>query len=704
MSELAPLDFWLAAPTPQLRAGAFAASQYAASEIMSHGIEADGAREVVIRLLALLDSRGDDLADFRPMIDALTREVGLFPYIDDAVASYADMIAREAFRSPSDRGLVFHIEQQRIFKALLDRKNVVASAPTSFGKSLLIDSLLGQPYVKRAAVIVPTLALLDETRRRLLAKLPSDTSVIFHRSQEAPLEGKVLFLGTQERLLDRGDLTNLDLLVVDEFYKADPSRADGRFVALNAAISKLAKVSKQFFLIGPFIDGIDAREWRYAQVEFIKTNYRTVAFDPIDVASSRDDVKNLSKLLKDNRNHPALVFVRSPKSARELAEKLIEEGLDLRTDWASELSRWAAANYTDNWGIVDALAHGIGYHHGRLPRAFASTIVRGFNRGHFDVLLCTSTLIEGVNTAAKSVFVWDKEIDGRSVDFFTFANIRGRAGRMGHHYVGKVFYFHPQPTDDRTDIQVPGLGSGNDIDEILVHYDAVDVDLPAQQRLSDWVARTGLSYDDLKRYGGFGFGRLADLRKSIDQLSISSIQEMSWRGLPKYKELEATCMFLWSSFGLNRSGPHGAKQMTWMLWNLFKSKSITKFFDLVFRGERPMQADDVFSFLRSCEFSYPEAFMCLQASIIGNRSRSPDYSFFVAGLENWFLPESVKSLEDIGFPIVLFERSGIVPSAQDSADDLVIRVRGARQSIGELSSIDNEMVSDTLVERRRRRI
>lgn len=696
-NHLAPLDFWLNARTPELRQHAFEASQFAAAEIAIFGVKADDARDIVIRLRALSEQRASDLADFRPMIEALTREVGLFPYVDDAIASYADRVARESFRSDSDPELIFHIEQLRIFRSLMEGKNVVASAPTSFGKSLIIDSMLGQKHIVRSALIVPTLALLDETRRRILGKVDGSTTIIFHRSQIAPGAGRVIFIGTQERLLDRPDIGDLDLLIVDEFYKADPSRSDGRFVALNAAISKLARSTKQFFLIGPFIDGIDARGWRYADVDFIKTSYRTVSYDPVDVQASHDDVGKLASLLRDEQNLPALVFVKSPKSAGDLAASLIKSGIDFGTDWSRRFAEWAAENYTSNWGLVDALAKGVGYHHGRLPRAVASALVRAFNRGQFKVLLCTSTLIEGVNTAAKSVFIWDKEIDGKNVDFFTFANIRGRAGRMGHHYVGKVFYFHPQPDEEENEIEVPGLGSGGDIDEILVHYERSEIDETAQTRLTDWVARTGLSFDELKRFGSIGFGRLADLKRLINDLPESQKLSMSWRGFPKYRELKATAEFLWKAFNLTRSGPYTASQLTWLLWQLYDSKSLSRFLQKTLGGEKPMTPDVIFAFLRSCEFSYPEYFMCLQASLQRNGRSSADYAIFITRLENWFLSENVKSLEEVGFPIVLFEKLRMAAGADESVDELISRAAGSLERRQDIGTIERRMIQDAAI-------
>ncbi len=628
------------------------------------------------------------------MIEALTREVGLFPYIDEAVASLGDRIAREAFRSESDPELVFHVEQQRIFHSLSLGNNVVASAPTSFGKSLIINSMIGQPHINRAAIIVPTLALLDETRRRISQKVDPSTTIIFHRSQTPPSTGKVIFLGTQERLLDRSDIRQLDLLIVDEFYKADPSRSDGRFVALNAVISKLSRLTRQFFLIGPFIDGIDARGWRYADVDFIKTNYRTVSFDPIDVQTDQDNAAKLAGYLSDGQNRPALVFVKSPQSATNLASDLVKAGIDLGTDWSCDLADWIAQNYTDNWGLVKSLRRGIGFHHGRMPRALASALVRGFNRGRFNILLCTSTLIEGVNTAAKSVFIWDKKIDGNDVDFFTFSNIRGRAGRMGRHYVGKVFYFHPAPEEEQHDVQVPGLGSGGDIDEILVHYDAAEIPRVAQQRISAWQSSTGLSIDELKRFGGLGFDRLAGLKALVDELSPIQIQRLSWQQFPKYNELKETAELIWKAFNLTRSGAWTASQLTLLLWRLYREPSMSAFLKTMFGGKRPMQPDDLFAFLRSCEFSFPEMMMCLQTSLVNNRQSDADYALFVARLENWFRPEAIKSLEEIGFPIVLFERLGATVSDSTTVDQAIDIAMRAAQGRSDLAPIELEMIAD----------
>jgi PAS domain-containing protein len=693
---LTPLDKWLDTPIELLRDEVFRASQAAASEIESLGAQADDARDITIRMRALFELRQSELSDFLPMIEALTREVGLFPYLDDS-ASFRDTLAREAFRSEFDPDFVFHVEQQRIYSALLAGKNVIASAPTSFGKSLIIDSIVQQPNINRIAIIVPTLALLDETRRRLIRKLSGHISVIFNRTQRAPPDGKVIFLGTQERLLDRLDIIRLDILIVDEFYKADPTRSDGRFIALNAAISRLSKITRQFFFIGPFIDGVDVSGWRYADVEFMKTSYRTVAVDSIDVQAAQDNVAELARHLGSGGNRPALVFVKSPKSAGELAVSLTNERLELATHWSAQLSAWVAENYAPDWSLVSALNRGIGYHHGRLPRALASALVRGFNLEKFPVLLCTSTLIEGVNTAAKSVFIWDKKIDGKDVDFFTFCNIRGRAGRMGRHYVGKAFHFHPAPHEVVHEIEIPGLSSATDVDEILVHYDAEELSEVSRRRLADWAAATGLSLEELKRFSGLGFSRLEALKNAVDQLSLDDLRLLCWRRMPDYNELKATAHLLWSVFDLRRSGPRSADQLTFFLWRVYKSGSMTAFLERMLRGQCPAPPDDLFGFLRSCEFNFPEMLACLQLSLARNKGGDADYSVFLAQLENWFLQPAVKSLEEVGLPVVLFEKLNVPVFTDATVDDLVLRAQAMARNRTDLSVIEREMISAALV-------
>ncbi len=68
------------------------------------------------------------------------------------------------------------------------------------------------------------------------------------------------------------------------------------------------------------------------------------------------------------------------------------------------------------------------------------------NNSRFNRLLCTSTLLEGVNTSAKNIVITKParrpEKENANVEFsaFDFYNLVGRTGRLNQHYVGDAYY------------------------------------------------------------------------------------------------------------------------------------------------------------------------------------------------------------------------------------------------------------------------
>ena len=132
------------------------------------------------------------------------------------------------------------------------------SAPTSFGKSKIIDALIATRRFTNIVVIVPTLALLDETRRRLQGQFSVQYNIVAHPSQ-LPAEGRNIFIFTPERVVSyKESFPKIDFFVLDEFYKiGGQSEEDRRVVALNEAFYLLYKKHKaQFYMLGPNIRAI----------------------------------------------------------------------------------------------------------------------------------------------------------------------------------------------------------------------------------------------------------------------------------------------------------------------------------------------------------------------------------------------------------------------------------------------------------------
>ena len=73
---------------------------------------------------------------------------------------------------------VLHTAQSQVLKKLLEGKSVAVSAPTSFGKSFVIDAFIAIKQPINVVILVPTVALADETRRRICRKFSHQYKII----------------------------------------------------------------------------------------------------------------------------------------------------------------------------------------------------------------------------------------------------------------------------------------------------------------------------------------------------------------------------------------------------------------------------------------------------------------------------------------------------------------------------------------------
>src|SRR5207249_2933406 len=435
---------------------------------------------------------------FEQILEGLVRELGLFPYIDYETLSLTDSIAYEYHRPLNfDEPIVFHREQAEVYRRLLGGDNIILSAPTSFGKSKVIDAIIASGRYKNVVVIVPTIALIDETRRRL-ARFSPRFKVITQVSQH-PGDQNV-FVFTAERANAYEHFPYIDFFVIDEFYKIGALSEDQkRTVALNQAFYKLSKGGAQFYLLGPCVKQIPEGFEQRFRCRFFPTTFATVACEQIRVQVSGDGVATLCELVASLQSEPTLIFCKSPKRVNEVANALLSARVTAVTNELESATKWMQSNFHPEWILPKALTHGIGLHHGRLPRSLAQFVVRAFNDDRLSVLACTSTLIEGVNTKAKNAIIFDNAIATQKFDFFTFNNIKGRSGRMFHHFVGRVFLFHDPPTQDLPFVDFPVFSQNSDApDSILVQIDDDDLSDEARARLQPFKQQSDIPLELIK--------------------------------------------------------------------------------------------------------------------------------------------------------------------------------------------------------------
>jgi len=95
-------------------------------------------------LIKLLDKLTEEDNKYPTLINHLIREVGLYPYIDLNSSLWEDRFVYDAFKVDvgDEKPVTLHREQSSLLKKLISGENIAVSAPTSFGKSFVIDAFI----------------------------------------------------------------------------------------------------------------------------------------------------------------------------------------------------------------------------------------------------------------------------------------------------------------------------------------------------------------------------------------------------------------------------------------------------------------------------------------------------------------------------------------------------------------------------------
>lgn len=612
------------------------------------------------------------------IVDALARQFGLFPYLDPDLLSSADRIAYEVHRPEHmDDEVVFHRPQAEVYWHLMAGENVVLSAPTSFGKSLIIDAAIASGRYRNILIVVPTIALIDETRRRLAERFRGHFKVITHSTQSRA--GRNIIIVTQERALERDFDDPIDLLVVDEFYKLRPTGShDERSVLLNQVVYRLLKRVPQFYMLGPTVLGISPDFGERIRYSTFLEPYHTVASELHTVGGTGDDLSRLVELCKTLPD-PTLIFCKSPSRAGAVARHLIAARLGRGSRETDEAAAWVGDNYHPDWHFAEGLRQGIGVHHGRIPRALAQYVVRAFDDGQIRFLVCTSTLIEGVNTKAKNIVILDHAINRVPIDLFTFNNIRGRAGRMSQHFVGHVYLFHPEPDQKLPLVEMPVYSQFDDTPEsLLIQLDDEDMKPSSRERIERFFTQDVLNHETLKASVGVDPQRQLNMAREIRDDLSSFAPMLIWEGLPTAKQVQGICELLWRHFDGHRLGGgsiRSSRQLAYLI-NGLRSAPTTKSMintSLAYWNDPDKAVQQVLDFLRLwANFHFPRLLRCLcriQKDLFA-RARMPygDYTYFCDSVENFFLDAGVVALDEYGVPLEIGRKLMSILAADSDLD------------------------------------
>lgn len=648
------------------------------------------ARRVVIHVL---DHWQQMPAETYPIWADIIEAVGFYPYIEKnkdtiAMQAFADAVRQKGFLSENLHNVYMHSEQRKLADYLLSGKNIVASAPTSFGKSLLIEEVVASLKYKNIVIIQPTLALLDETRLKL--KRYSDRyKIIVRTTQPASSDKGNLFLLTAERVLEYEGFPNIDFLVIDEFYKLSLRRKDDRASALNNAFLKiLNQYRAKFYFLGPNIDDITPGFASRYDALFYKSNYSLVDCNVIDLSTrfnqqlrsralDAEKLPVLFSLLDSLEDEQTLIYCSSPARARRFARKYWLHLGECETSkkYTLPLVEWIEKNVSSDWSLVKSLRFGVAVHDGSLQKHIGASIIKYFNEGNMRCIFCTSTIIEGVNTSAKNVIIFDGDKGDKSIDFFDYSNIKGRSGRLMEHYVGKIISLTTIPQKESIIIDIPFYEQDKETltDEILVNIEPEDV----KPQVTDQYNKLNSIEPDLLKIikrNGIDINSQLNIFYALERdVLTDQYPNIAWSQNPSKMKLEYILSLAENNtFNFNdKHGVFSVKQLVYFIDLYRQNKSINHLANKIYKeqcgaAKTCLDADRKQAYLDNAieiafhvyrhwfQYSVPKALRVIdsiQRYVCEKHGRAAgSYSYFAQQLENDFVRENLSILVEYGIP------------------------------------------------------
>jgi POLQ-like helicase len=115
----------------------------------------------------------------------------------------------------------------------------------------------------------------------------------------------------------------------------------------------------------------------------------------------------------------------------------------------AKLASLYSANLTAEASASQAAALGVLSHSGNTPNGIRLAAEYAMKEGDAKLIVCTSTLAQGVNLPIRYLIVTTVYQGGERIKVRDFHNLIGRAGRAGMHVEGTILFADPQIYDDR---------------------------------------------------------------------------------------------------------------------------------------------------------------------------------------------------------------------------------------------------------------
>lgn len=462
------------------------------ADVLSHSSDPRH-RELAYTTIALLREYdaavglGDELSDrVLAIAEAVLVQLGNFPGISTLQKGVGSRyalplsrgtlrIAKEVLQRTNKGDAILTDTQYAITEKMRGEDFFSFSGPTSLGKSFIIKDAL-YDIVRRdelndhcVVILVPTKALIGQTAadlRNLLAEVP-EVNVATYPSLPKLLRQKyrrTVFVLTPERLLRylANPVRDIDYLVVDEAQKVIAKNDARSSLYYHSIVEATRRFATKLVFASPSIENpelflelfgkatngaLTVRERTVAQQRYFvdlvaKKQYYFSGLDTtsqeMEQAPTETNVVDL--VLTRSGDRKAIIYINGSLKSAEFAMRLAAKRPVVTSDKVNELIKHVREYVHKDYFLGSTLSRGVAFHHGKMPQEVRERVEEAFSDPDSPIqfVVCTSTLLEGVNLPAKNIFVLSDKHGNSSFTKIDFENLAGRAGRLTYDFSGNV--------------------------------------------------------------------------------------------------------------------------------------------------------------------------------------------------------------------------------------------------------------------------
>lgn len=356
---------------------------------------------------------------------------------------------------------LFPVQKKALEKGLLSFKNLLVSAPTGSGKTLVAEMAIfnALKHNYNVAYLLPLRSIAFEKYKSLSTVFGKDNVMLSVGDYHSPQLGdKRILIATYERMdsILRHEpewLEDLGVVVVDEIhYVGDPERGP----TLETVVTQLKMEGVQLLGLSATVGNLEEiAQW--LEADLVYDDWRPVELREGVMDSKRyeilfeEGVERVEKVIGNAAFDVAYKYLKEGQvlyfaPTRNRAERVAEEFSKYfkpdseSKEWADKIRLEVEGEFGEK--IAKLVERKVAFHHAGLTNEARMIIEDGFRAGVIRLIAATPTLAAGVNLPAKTVVIekftrYNKDLGiSEPISVSEYKQMAGRAGRPGLDKVG----------------------------------------------------------------------------------------------------------------------------------------------------------------------------------------------------------------------------------------------------------------------------